>query len=48
MLSNDTIDLCLEIIGSLSVPVTAPDATAKMDRLTRAHAELLTERDGRP
>ncbi len=40
-LSPDTISLCLELLAQVSVPVTVPDAEAKMSRLVAARAELL-------
>ena len=56
-ISHDTINLCLELLSTVSVPVTAPDAVDKMTRIVAARQELLaalsnngavTEPDGHP
>jgi hypothetical protein len=41
MISNDTINLCLQLLGGVSVPIMLPDAEAKMQRLVAARQELL-------
>jgi hypothetical protein len=46
MISSDTIDLCLELLSTVSVPVTLPDAEAKMQRLVAARRELLAALSG--
>lgn len=40
-LKPDTISLCLELLSTVSVPVTLPDAEAKMSRLVAARQDLL-------
>lgn len=42
-LSPDTITLCLDLLSGVSVPVTLPDAEAKMRSLVAARRELLAE-----
>lgn len=44
-MSPDTITLCLELLEQVSVPVTVPDAEAKMARLVAARQELLAALD---
>jgi hypothetical protein len=46
MISPNTINLCLELLATVSVPVTAPDAEAKMSALVAAHQELLALSNG--
>lgn len=46
-LSQDTIALCLELLSTVSVPVTLPDAEAKMARLVAARRELLAALPGK-
>jgi len=43
-ISHDTISLCLELLAGVSVPVTVPDAEAKMSRLVAARQELIAAR----
>lgn len=45
-LSPDTINACLELLSQVSVPVTAPDAEAKMAVLVSARQELLAAHPG--
>ena len=40
-MSPETINICLELLAGVSVPVTVPDAEAKMRSLVAAHNELL-------
>jgi len=40
-LSTDTVNLLLELLSTVSVPVVAPDAEEKMRRLVMARDELL-------
>ena len=43
-ISHDTISLCLELLAGVSVPVTVPDAEAKMSRLVAVRQELIAAR----
>jgi hypothetical protein len=45
-LSPGTISLCLELLSGVSVPVTMPDAEAKMRSLVTARQELLAALPG--
>jgi hypothetical protein len=40
-ISPTTLNICLELLSQVSVPVTLPDAEARMQRLVAAHQELL-------
>lgn len=44
-LSPETIGICLQLVSGVSVPVTVPDAEAKMSALAAAHRELLAALD---
>lgn len=41
-ISPDTINLCLEMLSTVSVPITLPDAEAKMKSFVTGRQELLT------